>query len=122
LIDGLNLAVCDAYAKPLLEVINNERPYIPYAKPGKRALPTNLFILATVVTSRGDNPIGLKLNRDLFSSWDGFEIPPDIEWSTNRLNHHQEIYVVPDDYLKIRLTNGLLGLDKEKRLSLFYER
>ena len=122
LIDGINLAVCDAYAKPLLEVINNERPYIPYAKPGKRALPPNLFIFATVVTTRGDNPIGLKLNRDLFSSWDGFELQQGMEWSTSRLNHGQEIYIVPNDYADKRRAYGLLDSEREARLNLFYEK
>lgn len=102
LLDNINAGICDAYAKPLLDVISEKRVLLPYSSVKKRKLPRNLFVLATLAPIREGLKIGLPLNRDLFLLWDCLTCLDGTEFSIRRIDVHSEIFVSPSDYVDIR--------------------
>ena len=71
LLEDVNLASPECYARPLIDVMGGLRDRLPYAK---TEMPKNLKILATKI-SFDDPPIGLPLYQSTFKGWGalGFE-------------------------------------------------
>jgi hypothetical protein len=75
ILDGLNITQPECGLRPLLNVISGTEPLLQdYAVP----FPKNLTIFATVLSSSGDNPLGLKLKTEYFSGWGAFGSPVDF--------------------------------------------
>lgn len=73
-LDCINITFIEGGLKPLLDVINNQNPYLLYTK---LTFPHNLKIMATVVRANleNDERIGLKINPTLFNNWGAYFEP-----------------------------------------------
>lgn len=66
LLDGLNITQPECGLRPLLNFINNNAPLLDgFDKP----FPRNLTIMATLMPTNGDCPLGLKLDNNYFNDW-----------------------------------------------------
>lgn len=119
LLDNINAGICDAYAKPLLDVISEKRALLPYSSVKKRKLPRNLFVLATLAPIREGLKIGLPLNRDLFLLWDCLTCLDGTEFTLRRIDSHSEVFVAPSDYVDIR-KGGVSKNDLKGRVDEHY--
>ena len=66
LLEGLNITQPECGLRPLLNFINNNAPLLDgFDKP----FPRNLTIMATLMPTNGDCPLGLKLDNNYFNDW-----------------------------------------------------
>lgn len=119
LLDNINIGICDAFAKPLLDVIGEKRTLLPLSAVREHELPKNLFILATLAPVDEGLKIGLPLNRDLFFQWDCFTYTDEAVFSLHRIDQHKKIYILPSNYKEIRNT-GVAEEDRKNKVDEYY--
>lgn len=71
-LQNINIVPSECSLLPLLEVLSGVRPVLEGTNLG---VPSNLYCLATVVTTKGDHAMGVALKPDLFQSWGAFLKP-----------------------------------------------
>ena len=71
-IQNINMVPSECSLLPLLEVFSGTRPVLEGTGLG---IPSNLFCLATVVTTKGEHAMGVPLKPDFYQTWGAFSEP-----------------------------------------------
>lgn len=71
-IQNINMVPSECSLLPLLEVFSGTRPVLEGTGLG---IPSNLYCLATVVTTKGEHAMGVPLKPDFYQTWGAFSEP-----------------------------------------------
>ena len=106
LLEDINIASPECYARPLIDTLHGIRKKIPYAK---NKMPNNLWILATKISSE-DPPIGLPLYSNTFDGWGAIGFKGIFNPDENNSNSTELI----DGYLTLKNLQNFLPEEFEK--------
>jgi hypothetical protein len=115
-LDGLNITQPECGLRPLLNLINGD---VPILEGCGLKFPSNLTIMATVLSTAEDNAVGLKLSPSYFSKWFAIGDPseesdkiilPENFWDDEVIEDCG--YVEPSDLSKERVNERAELLDK----------
>lgn len=115
-LDGLNITQPECGLRPLLNLINGD---VPILEGCGLKFPSNLTIMATVLSTAEDNAVGLKLSPSYFSKWFAIGDPseesdkiilPESFWDDEVIEDCG--YVEPSDLSKERVNERAELLDK----------
>jgi len=86
-LENLNITQPECGLKPLLNFINGTEPVL---KGYDQSFPKNLNIFATLLSTKGENALGLRLHKEYFTKWNAFGNPANID----------DNICLPDNFIK----------------------
>jgi len=119
-IQNINMVPSECSLLPFLEVFSNVRPVLEGTGLG---IPSNLYCLATVVSTKGKHAMGVPLEPELFQSWGAFLEPNNSQFKVDKslCGLQKTVTTVQLNDSSFRQLNNEKQSDITKAKALYYD-